>query len=138
MAHLEGHNLVFPYGAIPLIGQGRNRSVFRLVELLMRHAGHVVKYEDIAAEMWPDTPPDPRMRHVMHVVVARLNDAARDLGMVALITVASDIGYAWSATEDVVTDTGGNHGPSIHYGQSKRRTDRTDTPPSRTLHPSHT
>jgi hypothetical protein len=36
----------------------------------------------------------------MHVVVARLNDAARDLGMMALITVANDVGYAWSATEE--------------------------------------
>jgi DNA-binding response OmpR family regulator len=99
MAHLDGHKLHFPYGDFPLIGQRGNRAVFQLVETLIRHAGHVVRYEDLAAAMWPDTPPDPRMRHAMHVTVAKLNDAARDLGMVALITVASDVGYAWSATE---------------------------------------
>ena len=100
MAHLEGNRLVFPYGAIVLSSQGGKRVAFRMVDMLIRHAGRVVKYTDLAAEMWPDTPPDPRMRHAMHVHVARINDCARDLGMAALITVAFDVGYAWSATEE--------------------------------------
>jgi|KBSMisStaDraftv2_1062788.scaffolds.fasta_scaffold00037_29 DNA-binding response OmpR family regulator len=100
MAHLEGNRLVFPYGAITLSSQGGKRSAFRLVETLIRHAGHVVKYQALAAEMWPDTPYDLRVRHALHVHVARINDCARDLGMAALITVANDVGYAWSATEE--------------------------------------
>ena len=100
MAHLEGNKLVFPYGSIVLSSQGGKRSAFRMVAMLIRHAGHVVKYAALAAEMWPGAPSDARMRHAMHVHVARINDAARDLGMAALITVAFDVGYAWSATEE--------------------------------------
>jgi hypothetical protein len=111
MIQLDGHTLVFPYGSVALVGARGNGSVFRMVGELMAHAGTVVPYAVLSAAMWPDVPSDARMRHAMNVAVFNLNEMARDLGMLALITVASDVGYSWSPTEGEYNDR--FHPPSL-------------------------
>ena len=94
MVRIEGNEIIFPYGAFRL-----GFVTKRLAVVLMSEPGMVVPFERLAQEVWQRVPYDKRLRSCISSTVSTLNIAARDLGMLNLITVSKCVGYCWAPTE---------------------------------------